>query len=101
MTRSALAEAAGEQCRILTNGDAALVVEFGDRIDLTLNERVLALADRIAAAAVPGILETIPTFRSTGYLMKSNRRRTFTRFAFTAKSKKRPTSTNLIQTIST
>ena len=64
MTGPALADAAGEQCRILANGDAALVVEFGDRIDLTLNERVLALADRIAAAAIPGILETIPTFRS-------------------------------------
>jgi inhibitor of KinA len=64
MTRLALADTAGEQCRILANGDAALVVEFGDRIDLTLNERVLALADRIAAAAIPGILETIPTFRS-------------------------------------
>ncbi|MBV8105327.1 MAG: 5-oxoprolinase subunit PxpB [Hyphomicrobiales bacterium] len=64
MIRPALAEAAGEQCRILANGDAALVVEFGDRIDLTLNERVLALADRIAAAAIPGILETVPTFRS-------------------------------------
>ncbi len=64
MTRPALASAAGEPCRILANGDAALVVEFGDRIDLTLNERVLALADRVAAAAIPGILETIPTFRS-------------------------------------
>jgi inhibitor of KinA len=64
MIRPALAEAAGEQCRILPNGDAALVVEFGDRIDLTLNERVLALADQIAADAIPGILETIPTFRS-------------------------------------
>jgi inhibitor of KinA len=64
MTRPALAGTVGEQCRILANGDAALVVEFGDRIDLTLNERVLALADRIAAAAIPGILETIPTFRS-------------------------------------
>jgi hypothetical protein len=33
----AQAEAAPEPGRILANGDAALVVEFGDRIDLTLN----------------------------------------------------------------
>ncbi len=64
MTRPSLAEAVGEQCRILANGDAALVVEFGDRIDLRLNARVLALADRIAAVGIAGIIETIPTFRS-------------------------------------
>jgi inhibitor of KinA len=64
MIRPALAETTGEQCRILANGDAALVVEFGERIDLTLNERVLALADGIADAEIPGILETVPTFRS-------------------------------------
>jgi inhibitor of KinA len=60
----ARAEAAPERSRILANGDAALVVEFGDRIDLTLNERVLALADRLAAAPISGIVETVPTFRS-------------------------------------
>jgi KipI family sensor histidine kinase inhibitor len=59
-----LSEAGGAQCRIFANGDAALVVEFGDRIDLTLNERVLALADRIAAVGIVGIVETVPTFRS-------------------------------------
>jgi inhibitor of KinA len=64
MTPPSLAEAAGEQCRIFANGDAALVVEFGDRIDLTLNERVLALAGRIAAVGIAGIIETVPTFRS-------------------------------------
>jgi inhibitor of KinA len=60
----ARAEAAPEPSRILANGDAALVVEFGDRIDLTLNDRVLALADRLAAAPISGIVETVPTFRS-------------------------------------
>ncbi|MFY9969470.1 MAG: 5-oxoprolinase subunit PxpB [Roseiarcus sp.] len=64
MTRPSLAEAAGAQCRIFANGDAALVVEFGDRIDLTLNERVLALADSIEAVGIVGIVETVPTFRS-------------------------------------
>ncbi len=64
MSRPSLAEAAGAQCRIFANGDAALVVEFGDRIDLTLNERVLALADSIEAVGIVGIVETVPTFRS-------------------------------------
>ncbi len=64
MNAPASAEAAGQRCRMLANGDAALVVEFGDRIDLTLNQRVLALAYRIDAAAIAGIVETLPTFRS-------------------------------------
>jgi KipI family sensor histidine kinase inhibitor len=64
LTRPSLAEAARAQCRVFANGDAALVVEFGDRIDLTLNEKVLALADRIAAVGIAGIVETVPTFRS-------------------------------------
>jgi KipI family sensor histidine kinase inhibitor len=50
--------------RILANGDAAMVVEFGDRIDLAVNGRVLALADRIAEAPIAGVVETVPTFRS-------------------------------------
>ena len=50
--------------RLLPNGDAALVVEFGDRIDLAVNARVLALADRIAEAGIEGVVETSPTFRS-------------------------------------
>ena len=50
--------------RILPNGDAALVVEFGDRVDLNLNEKVLALAERIGADPIEGIVETVPTFRS-------------------------------------
>lgn len=64
MNPRAPVEATPERCRILANGDAALVVEFGDRIDLRLNERVLALADRIAVASIAGIIETVPTFRS-------------------------------------
>jgi KipI family sensor histidine kinase inhibitor len=50
--------------RFLPAGDSALVVEFGDRIDRALSERVLALSRRIRAAAVDGIVETVPTFRS-------------------------------------
>ena len=50
--------------RILASGDTALVVEFGDTIDRDINDRVLALADRIEQAAIPGVVEQVPTFRS-------------------------------------
>ncbi len=50
--------------RLLTAGDTALVVEFGDRIDRRLNQKVLALARRIAEARINGVIETVPTFRS-------------------------------------
>ncbi len=50
--------------RLLASGDTALVVEFGDTIDREINARVLALADRIADAKIPGIVEMVPTFRS-------------------------------------
>lgn len=48
--------------RILPCGDQALVVEFGDVVDPGLNVLVLEL-DR-AAAHLPGIVETVPTYRS-------------------------------------
>ena len=50
--------------RILTAGDTAIVVEFGDTIDSGLNAIVLALAARLDGSRIPGLNETIPTFRS-------------------------------------
>ena len=50
--------------RLMPSGDTALVVEFGDTIDRETNARVLALADRIEAAQIPGVVEQVPTFRS-------------------------------------
>jgi KipI family sensor histidine kinase inhibitor len=50
--------------RFLAAGDAALVVELGDAIDPAINEAVLGLDAAISAARLPGILETIPTYRS-------------------------------------
>lgn len=50
--------------RILSAGDTALVVEFGDRIDRELSTAVLSLAQCLDAERVPGIVETVPTFRS-------------------------------------
>jgi KipI family sensor histidine kinase inhibitor len=50
--------------RFLSQGDRALVVEFGDRVDRGLSESVLRLAAVVAEATIPGIVETVPTFRS-------------------------------------
>lgn len=52
------------QLRLLSNGDTALAVEFGERIDRGTSERVLALHERLARAALPGVVELLPTFRS-------------------------------------
>jgi inhibitor of KinA len=50
--------------RFLHAGDTALVIEFGSSVDRRVSGQVLALAQKIAAAAVPGVVETVPTFRS-------------------------------------
>lgn len=52
------------QYRIHHAGDRALVIEFGDRIDPSLNLCVLNLSARLEALALAGIMETVPTFRS-------------------------------------
>ena len=52
------------QPRYLHAGESALVVEFGERIDPAIHDQVLALDRAVAAAAIPGILETVPTYRS-------------------------------------
>lgn len=50
--------------RILPAGDQALVVDFGNVIAPEVHERVLALDAAIGAAAIPGVVETVPTYRS-------------------------------------
>jgi KipI family sensor histidine kinase inhibitor len=50
--------------RFLPAGDTALTVEFGDRIDRQLNDRVLHLRASLRVAAIDGVVETVPTFRS-------------------------------------
>jgi KipI family sensor histidine kinase inhibitor len=50
--------------RYLPCGDTALAVEFGDRVDERLSGLVLALARRLDAVPIPGVIETVPTFRS-------------------------------------
>ena len=50
--------------RILICGEYAFVIEYGTTVDPDLNARVLALDAALNAAKVPGIVETVPTYRS-------------------------------------
>jgi KipI family sensor histidine kinase inhibitor len=50
--------------RFLSAGDRALVVEFGDRVDRDLSNQVLRLDTNLRSSAIPGVVETVPTFRS-------------------------------------
>lgn len=54
----------GPRVKLLSHGDTALAVEFGERIDRALSERVLALYERLAQSMPPGVVELVPTFRS-------------------------------------
>jgi inhibitor of KinA len=53
-----------QSVRFLPAGDTALVIELGDRVDRTISAQVLALSDKVMAATLPGVVETVPTFRS-------------------------------------
>jgi KipI family sensor histidine kinase inhibitor len=50
--------------RLLPAGDSALVVEYGDRIDPALNRRVRELLLATEQAAIPGVVDLVPTYRS-------------------------------------
>jgi|SRR5690349_13107823 len=50
--------------RILSLGDAALTIEFGQEIDPAVNTRVIAFAETVRAQAWEGVLDVVPTFRS-------------------------------------
>ncbi len=50
--------------RFLVSGDTAVIVEFGDRVDREVSERVLRLSATVRAAKIHGVIETVPTYRS-------------------------------------
>ncbi len=50
--------------RIVAAGDAVLVVEFEERIAPEISARAAAVADAVQAAAVPGVRDVVPTYRS-------------------------------------
>ena len=58
---------------VLDAGDAALVLEFGTSIDPEIAARVARLDRRVAALVaageLPGVIETVPTFRSLAVLI--------------------------------
>lgn len=51
-------------CRIVSAGDSAIVVEFDDRVDPSVNARAIAVADAIQAAGLAGVRDVVPTFRA-------------------------------------
>ncbi|MGB8843931.1 MAG: 5-oxoprolinase subunit PxpB [Aliidongia sp.] len=50
--------------RFLPAGDTALVVEFGTTVEPVLIAAVQALDRAVIAAELPGVIETVPSFRS-------------------------------------
>ena len=50
--------------RLLHAGESCIVVEFGNSIDMEINERVQALRKKIESSPFAGFLETVPTYRS-------------------------------------
>ncbi len=52
--------------RIVPAGDATLIVELDDRVDPRVNARAVALAYALRSAALAGVRDVVPTFRSVG-----------------------------------
>ncbi|HUK33083.1 MAG TPA: 5-oxoprolinase subunit PxpB [Vicinamibacterales bacterium] len=50
--------------RIVPAGDAAIVVEFEDRIDPAISARGAALANALETARIVGVRDVVPTYRS-------------------------------------
>jgi KipI family sensor histidine kinase inhibitor len=50
--------------RIEPLGDSALLILLGERIDVELNARALAIAQAIGAAALPGVRDVAPAYAS-------------------------------------
>lgn len=50
--------------RFLPAGDLALSIELGEEISVEINTRVRALEYLIAQKAVPGVVETVPSYRA-------------------------------------
>jgi len=50
--------------RFLHSADSAVIVEFGDRVDRSISDQVLGLAARMRPAAITGVVDIVPTFRS-------------------------------------
>jgi inhibitor of KinA len=49
---------------IVAAGDAAVIVEFEERINAGINARAIAVADAVQAANLAGVRDVVPTYRS-------------------------------------
>ena len=52
------------ETRYLVAGDQNMVVEFGDEVDMTLNQKVHSVVSAMKQAKFDGVRELIPTYRS-------------------------------------
>ncbi len=50
--------------RFLPLGDSALIIEYGERMDAEINQKVQRLAETFLSEPVEGIIEAVPTYRS-------------------------------------
>jgi KipI family sensor histidine kinase inhibitor len=50
------------QPRLMPSGDYCLIVEFGQTIALDINLHACRFADRVRAAAIPGVVDVVPMF---------------------------------------
>jgi inhibitor of KinA len=48
--------------KIVPLGDSALLVQLGDEIDITINQRVHALSALINLSSLDGVIETVPAY---------------------------------------
>ena len=59
--------------RIRDAGDSAIIVELGDGIDAAVNARAVAMATQLRAAALAGVRDVVPTFRSVALFFDPQR----------------------------
>ncbi len=50
--------------RYLVSGDCAVCVEFGNEISPEINKKIRAFKIAVEKSGIPGIVETVPTYRS-------------------------------------
>ena len=48
--------------KLLPLGDSSLLIQLGEEIDFTVNQRVHALASLIEASSINGLIETVPAY---------------------------------------
>ena len=52
------------EVRYLVSGDSSVCVEFGNEISPDINRKIRAFKIAVEKSGIPGIVETVPTYRS-------------------------------------